>query len=73
MGSMYLVCGYGVICKQPCQALPLIPRPSGTPFERGKARDDGRELDRAVKKGSDNNGRRVRERQRPTGLGAPGL
>ena len=48
----------------------LIPRPSGTPFERGKARDDGKERERAVKKGSDNNRCRVRERQRPTGLGA---
>ena len=37
MGSMYLVCGYSVICKQPCQALPLIPRPSGTPFKGGRA------------------------------------
>ena len=34
------------------------------------ARDDGKERERAVKKGSDNNRPCVRERQRPTGLGA---
>ena len=34
------------------------------------ARDDGMGRERAVKKGSDNNGHRERERQTLTGLGA---
>jgi hypothetical protein len=39
-------------------------------FRRGGTAMTGKGRERAVKKGSDNNGHRERERQRPTGLGA---